>query len=35
MQELEVRLAKAQFARRHVSKMAGIGLAAVIARLRC
>jgi hypothetical protein len=33
MQELEVRLAKAQFARRHVSKMAGIGLAAVIARL--
>jgi hypothetical protein len=33
MQELEVHLAKARFARRHVSKMAGIGLAAVIARL--
>jgi hypothetical protein len=33
MQELEVKLAKARFARRHVSKMAGIGLAALIARL--
>ena len=33
MQELEVHLAKAQFARRHLSKMAGIGLAALIAKL--
>lgn len=31
MQELEIRLAKAQFARRHLSKMAGIGLAALVA----
>ena len=33
MQELEVELAKARFARRHVSKMAGIGLAALVARM--
>jgi hypothetical protein len=33
MQELEVHLAKARFAWRHLSKMAGIGLAALIARL--
>jgi hypothetical protein len=31
MQELEAHLAKARFARRHVSKMAGIGLAALVA----
>ena len=31
MQELEAHVAKAQFARRHLSKMAGIGLAALIA----
>jgi hypothetical protein len=33
MQELEARLAKAQFARRHLSKMAGIGFAAAVAAL--
>lgn len=33
MQELEVHLAKARFARRHLSKMAGIGLAALVAKL--
>jgi hypothetical protein len=33
MQELEAQLSKAQFARRHLSKMAGIGLAALIARV--
>jgi len=33
MQELEVHLTKARFARRHLSKMAGIGLAALIAKL--
>jgi hypothetical protein len=33
MQEPEAHFAKARFARRHLSKMAGIGLAAVIARL--
>jgi hypothetical protein len=33
MQELETHLTKVQFARRHVSKMAGIGLAALIARV--
>jgi hypothetical protein len=33
MQELEARLAKARFARRHLSKMAGVGLAALIARV--
>jgi hypothetical protein len=33
MQELEIRLAKARFARRHLSKMAGIGLAALVAGL--
>jgi Hint domain len=33
MQELEAHLTKAQFARRHLSKMAGIGLAALIARV--
>ena len=31
MQELEAHLAKARFARRHLSKMAGIGLAALVA----
>jgi Hint domain len=33
MQELESHFAKARFARRHLSKVAGIGLAALIARL--
>jgi Hint domain len=33
MQELEVQFAKARFARRHFSKVAGIGLAVLIARL--
>jgi Hint domain len=33
MQELEAHLAKARFARRHLSRMAGIGVAALIARL--
>ena len=33
MKELEVHLAKAQFARRHLSRMAGIGLAALVAKL--
>jgi hypothetical protein len=33
MQELEAQLAKAQFARRHLTKMASIGLAALIARV--
>ena len=33
MQEIEARLAKAQFARRHLSKMAGIGFAAAVAAL--
>jgi hypothetical protein len=33
MQELEAQLAKAQFARRHLTKMASIGLAALIARI--
>jgi len=33
MQELEAHLAKARFARRHLSKMAGIGLAALIAKV--
>jgi Hint domain len=33
MQELEAHLAKARFARRHLSKMAGIGLAALVAGL--
>jgi hypothetical protein len=33
MQELEAQLAKAQFARRHLNKMASIGLAALIARV--
>jgi hypothetical protein len=33
MQELENHLAKARFARRHLSKMAGIGLAALVAAL--
>ena len=33
MQELEDHLAKARFARRHLSKMAGIGLAALVAAL--
>ena len=33
MQELEAHLANAQFARRHLSKMAGIGLAALVATL--
>jgi len=33
MQELEAQLAKARFARRHLSKMAGIGLAALIAKV--
>jgi hypothetical protein len=33
MEELETHLANARFARRHVSKMAGIGLAALVARL--
>jgi len=33
MQELEARLAKAQFARRHLYKMAGIGFAAAVAAL--
>jgi hypothetical protein len=33
MQELEVHFAKARFARRHLSKMAGIGLAALVAKL--
>jgi Hint domain len=33
MQELDMRLAKARFARRHLSKMAGIGLAALVATL--
>ena len=33
MQELEAHLAKARFARRHLSKMAGIGLAALVAAL--
>jgi hypothetical protein len=33
MQDLEVHLAKARFARRHLSKMTGIGLAALVARL--
>jgi Hint domain len=33
MQELEARLANARFARRHVSKMAGIGVAALIAKV--
>jgi hypothetical protein len=33
MQELESHFAKAQFARRHLSKVAGIGLAVLIARL--
>jgi hypothetical protein len=33
MQELENRLAKARFARRHLSKMAGIGLAALVATM--
>ena len=33
MQELEAHLANARFARRHLSKMAGIGLAALVATL--
>jgi hypothetical protein len=33
MQELETQLAKARFARRHLSKVTGIGLAALLARL--
>jgi hypothetical protein len=33
MQELEVHLAKAQFARRHLTKAAGIGLAALVAKV--
>ena len=33
MQEPDMRLAKARFARRHLSKMAGIGLAALLATL--
>jgi Hint domain len=33
MQELEDHLAKARFARRHLSKMTGIGLAALVAAL--
>ena len=33
MQELEAHLANARFARRHLSKMAGIGLAALVTTL--
>ena len=33
MQELEAHLAKARFARRHLSRMAGIGLAALVAKV--
>ena len=33
MQEPEAHLANARFARRHLSKMAGIGLAALVATL--
>ena len=33
MQELEAHLAKARFARRHLSRMAGIGLAALIGKV--
>ena len=35
MQELEVQLAKARFARRHLSKMTGIGLATLLAAPIC
>ena len=34
MQELEAHLANARFARRHLSKMAGIGLAALVPHSR-